>query len=334
MSKSIRTILIPTDFSSCADGALSAALSLAEKHGASLHLLHAVVLHGDDPYNPGRYFPDTEALFSRLQQEAQERIAELEAGWKDRPVQVTSEIRQGIHPSPVILEVAAELDAGLVVLGTHGRRGPSRWLLGSVAEEVVRRAPCPVLTVRQQDEIPTLREVRRILVPVDFSDDVEESLAVARDLARRYGARLSLLHLVEPVVVPGPYGTMHSMRPVTLDYELLAQQARSKLEELIEGEPEVPFKAYAFSGMARVDIVGFANQLPADLIVIGSHGRTGVRRFLLGSTAEQVVRTAGCPVLVVKNRQAMEAAESALGLERTEPYPGLELDQDVAEGSV
>lgn len=329
MSEDFGTILVPTDFSDCAAGALDAALALAEKKSAPLVLLHAIVLHGDDPYNPARYFDDREALFERLGEEAKSRIAALESGWSERSVTVRSELRRGIHAAPVILEAAEELDAGLIVIGTHGRRGPSRWLLGSVAEEVVRAAPCPVLTVRQQDPPQTLQSVERILVPIDFSEASEPTLAHARRIARRFGARLALLHLVEPVAVPGPYGSLPGLRPMTLDYDALAAGAKEKLEDLMHSTrttpaaEDVPFKTYSFCGVPRMDIVGFAGQLRADLIVIGSHGRTGLPRLLLGSTAEQVVRTADCPVLVVKTGPDEVDEDST----RKEPYPGLE-DED------
>jgi len=330
MNASPRNLLVPTDFSSCSDGALVAALSLAEAYGASLHLIHAVVLHGEDPYNPAHYSPDPEALFERLRGEAENRVTELRAGWMKSSVQVTSEIRRGIHPAPVILEAAENSAADLIVLGTHGRRGPRRWLLGSVAEEVVRRAPCPVLTVREGEEAQDRLKVKKILVPLDFSDHAQATLDVALDLARRYDAELKLLHLIEPVVVPGPYGTFHSMRPVTLDYEVLAKQAKETLTGLMERAEDIEFEAHAFNGMPRVDIVGFAAQMEADLIVIGSHGRTGFQRFLLGSTAEQVVRTADCPVLVVKSPEVLGRAQDDLPAEGARLYPGVKGEESAA----
>jgi nucleotide-binding universal stress UspA family protein len=298
MSGQIERILVPTDFSPCADGALRVAVRLAEALTADLSLLHAVVLHGDDPYNPARYFSNAEELLERLSREAREQIQKLESHWQDRSLEITPLLRQGIHPAPVILETAAEVETDLIVLGTHGRRGPARWLLGSVAEEVVRRASCPVLTVRQQVD-PAFEKVETILVPIDFSEDSRRSLRLALNLAEKFGARLALLHLIEPVVVPGPYGTMHSLRPVTVDYEALAKSAKEGLEQLVPQGSRVPFQAYAFSGSPRVDIVSFAEQLAADLIVLGSRGLTGLERLLLGSTTEQVVRTAQCPVLTV-----------------------------------
>ena len=146
----LQKILFPTDFSPCADRAFDLALLLAQHFGAELHMFHAVVLHEDDPHNPAHHFPDPEAIHHRLERLADSEMARL----LERQGATEARIRQvksrGISAAPSILEYADECDADLIVMGTEGRRGPSHLLLGSVAEEVVGHARCPVLTVRSE----------------------------------------------------------------------------------------------------------------------------------------------------------------------------------------
>ncbi len=298
--KKIRSIVLATDFSTSAEPARDMAATLATALGAKLHLLHAVVLHGDDEYGLALPLVDLERHGNRVHAAAVERLANLSESLIDSSLNVTTAVRRSTHAVPAILDYVAEVGAELVVLGTHGRRGPGRWLLGSVAEEVARRSDCAVLTVRRQEDSSAPSSIRNILVPIDFSEASIESLSVARSLAALWGARLHLLHLVEPMIVPGPYGMLPVGQPITLDYDVLARQARERLVELMGAAGEESFEVQARIGSPRVEIVEVADQVPVDLIVQASRGLTGLSRLLLGSTAEHVLRTAHCPVLTVK----------------------------------
>jgi nucleotide-binding universal stress UspA family protein len=304
---SIRKIVLATDFSSSAQGAQSLAAGLASAVGAELHLLHAVVLHGDDLYGLALPVADLEEYGDRARQVAAGQLSELARPAEKKGLEVIAEVRRGTHAVSTILEYAGETEADLLILGTHGRRGPGRWLLGSVAEEVARRAPCAVLTVRGSCEETAIERFETILVPVDFSESSKEGLAVARELAATLGARLHLLHLVEPAIVPGPYGMLPAGQPAVFDYQALAERARGQLEELMEEGPAEGVEVHAEIGVPRVDIVEFANRIKADLIVQASRGLTGLPRLLIGSTAEQVLRTAQCPVLTVKREKPRES---------------------------
>ena len=304
MSKHFRRILLATDFSSSAGSAQDLAANLASTLGAQLHLLHAVVLHGDDVYGLSLPVADLEEHGNRIREAAAERLANLaEAMEEGFGLEPAMEVRRSTHAVTAILEYSQEIDADLIVLGTHGRRGPGRWLLGSVAEEVARRADRAVLTARPLEGSWAADGVRHILVPVDFSQASKESLALARSLAEVWGARIHLLHLVEPVIVPGPYGMLPAGQPVTLEYDVLARRARDQLIEMMEGAPADSYQVQALVGAPRIDIVDLAQRLPADLIVQASRGLTGLPRLFLGSTAEHVLRTSPCPVLTVKAAQ-------------------------------
>jgi len=150
----VKKILFPTNFSGRANRALAHALHLTQKYQAELHMLHALVLWDDDPHNPAYHFPDKEELQTRLKEAAAARMtADLEkAHVKDLVIKQVQE--RGMTPAETILRYAAENDIDLIVMGTRRRRGIGL-LLGSVVEEIVRLAPCSVLTFRQEnDEAP------------------------------------------------------------------------------------------------------------------------------------------------------------------------------------
>jgi nucleotide-binding universal stress UspA family protein len=150
MTRTISRILVPTDFSAASEAALEYAVTLADRFGASLHLLHVV----EDPFVGGAfgselYITSVPAMRAHLVDEAAQRLCRI-LGQEDRErLKATSEVRVGA-PAAAIREAAHVQHCDLVVMGTHGRSGMAHLLLGSVAEKVVRHAPCPVLTVRNE----------------------------------------------------------------------------------------------------------------------------------------------------------------------------------------
>ena len=143
----VQKILFQTDFSETASAALSRALFLAESLEAELHMLHAVVLHEFDSAKEGRGFPGSDDILRQLFEIADSNMARLLKQHGREMLTIRQERRRGISAPAVILEYADEIDADLIVMGTHGRRGPARVFLGSVAETVTRHATCPVLIV-------------------------------------------------------------------------------------------------------------------------------------------------------------------------------------------
>ncbi len=297
----IRRILFPTDFSPPAEQALTPALLLAERFDAELHILHAIVLHADDPYNPAHHFPSREELLERLEGLASTAMAELTKPHRDRPLKIHESRWRGVSAAQVILDYAAENDIDLIVIGTHGRRGAGRLLLGSVTEEVVRLARCAVLTQRVLAEPREAGAARRVLVPIDFSTHSRQLVACAKELAALHGARLHALHIVEAHPYPYFYPLVVG-EPITQRLAEVEREAGEALERLLAevGGPAVPTETHVTTGHPASQILAFAREQKSDLIVIATHGLTGVERLLLGSTAEQVVRAAGCPVFIVK----------------------------------
>ena len=312
----IRKILLPTDFSECANAALDHALFLARQHSAELHLLHVVVLHDDDPFDPTHHFPDSGELFERLQRLAAGELENLLTPRSTENLRIFEHQRRAFSAAPAIIEAADELGVDLIVLGGHGRRGLRRFFLGSVAEEVVRTAECPVLTLRQTVGERGVRPFERLLAPIDFSTPARQALGAARSLAEVYGAELHLLHVVEAPAVPPSFGPLYSAAAAGVAFGDLAREVEGNLRQLLEETkgPEVDSRLEVAEGIAAPTITRYAEQRDCDLIVIATHGLTGLEHFLLGSVTEKVMRTAPCPVLVLKQENASDlmTAEAVL----------------------
>ena len=297
----IKKILYPTDFSTCAGLAMPHTVQLAERHGAELHIFHTLVIHEADPGDAVHHLPNMEELYKALEEhaESQMRAATDEHGSPGFTIK-RAQLR-GISAAGGILDYAAENDIDLIVMGTHGRRGIRRLLLGSVAEEVVRLAPCPVMTVPERAARGTpAAQIQRIVVPVDFSDYARIALTYALELAALYEARLYPLHVVDEVIYPDFYPPiMPSGGSVT---EELRDQSIQRLRTLVAEAGAAGFTedVHVRAGRAAPEIADFAAEQAADLIVIASHGLTGISHMLLGSVTEQVVRRAACPVFTVK----------------------------------
>jgi nucleotide-binding universal stress UspA family protein len=298
--KTIKNILYTTDFSRCAEQAFGHAVYFADRYAAKLHMLHALVLHDDDPFNPAYHFPDKETINNKVQEIAKEKSASLRKAHKTENVIVVEIQRRGLFAAQVILEYAQENGIDLIVMGTHGRRGLGHLLLGSVAEEVVRHTKSLVLTVREQQALPTVHAIKTILVPIDFSKFTRKSLSVAQTLARQLSARLQLLHVVEEPVHPAIYlngrSSIFKMMP---DIKARSETALRNLLIKAPGS-KLDTDLYVMEGRATRDIVNFAEAHNSDLIVMTSHGLTGIDHLFLGSVTEKVMRSSRIPVLTVK----------------------------------
>lgn len=299
MSISLRRILVPTDFSGAAAQACRAAVIFARLYGAQLHVLRVAAFRKAERHDPLAHVVDPDRVKAELEAEALAAIGEMLAEVDTSDLDIQPVFRSGIAAGPTIVDYAANQDVDLIVMGTHGRRGLNHLMLGSVAEEVVRSAGCPVLTVRATQS-PTPVSFKRFLMPLDFSEHSDAALCTAHQLATDFGASLQLLHVVEP---------LHSMGISNYGHEIGAQWETSQKEaaeeimkkacEDLGTEAEVhTFRTVIGKPADAIPIV--AEEYDGDLIVIPSHGRTGLKRFLMGSVAEKVVRHALCPVLTLK----------------------------------
>ena len=302
----IRTMLVAIDFSDESFRALDFALPLAKRFGASVQLVY--VYEGKPRFS---WRVDTPELFSdpaielfsdreiagRLREEVQRRFS------IDLP-EKNCHLRSG-RPCPEICAAARKLNADLVVIATHGRTGLKHLTLGSTAEKVVRHAGCPVLVVREGTRRPikTIAEgivLLKILVPVDFSECASEGARYASVFATRVGANLLLMHVVQPpdYVMRGQFNRDADSSPLVTVARL---DAADKLDELVNFLPLVGISAETEVDVGvPVERLAEETKRPdVDMVITSTHGYTGLRHGLIGSTAEQLVRLAHCPVLVV-----------------------------------
>ncbi len=297
----LKKILMPTDFSDCANAALSQAVALAGRSGAELHLLHVVVMFDQGLHYRDPEFPDIEKVYRRLEVDAAAEMTQLVEARKTMPLEVHESHCRSLEPAPAIVDYAEEHDIDLIVIGTHGRRGLRRFLLGSVAEEVVRTAACPVMTLRKNAATEESQEIERIVVPFDFSPDSEAAFGVAKELATLYSSRIDLVHAIQPPIVAGGMYGMPLPGPTMIDGTLEMEKALAEVAQSSDGSA---VETHVLEGSPAWEISEFASRTGANLIVIGSHGMSGMRRFLLGSVSERVLRSAPCPVLVLRRPES------------------------------
>lgn len=293
---SIRRILWPTDFSKGAGRAFPYAAALASWHEAELHVLNVRDAQSANAKNldASESFPLSQDTLTRFLTDEGDppQHVDLEA------LSLVQEQRDGGSPPETIMSYIEEQDVDLVVAGTHGRRGLQRLLIGSVTEEMLRTAPCPVLAVRDTADVAPAWAVRNILVPIDFSEASLDALRHVKELALTYGAQITLLHAVEEVVYPSAYG----IEPTNLPGPQVIDRVEANLAEL--ARTEIGYEhvvVHANVGYAPSTILDYTKEHEVDLIAIATHGRSGLERMLLGSVTERVVRRAPAPVFVVKS---------------------------------
>jgi nucleotide-binding universal stress UspA family protein len=212
-------------------------------------------------------------------------------------------------PFQEIIATAAELKADLIVIATHGQSGFKHLTLGSTTEKIIRHARCPVLAVREatRGPIKTAAEgivLQKILVPIDFSKCAREGAKYASVFATAVGADLLLMHVIHPPDYMPVEGAMAGPHwPQLIDTARL--DAEDKLDEMVNFLPLVGISAETQVAIgAPVDkLVEETARPDIDMVITSTHGYTGLRHALLGSVAEQLVRTARCPVLVVPSHR-------------------------------
>jgi len=298
----IRNVLVPIDFSAPSLEAIEAALPLIKHFGADLHLVHVF-----EPDYPASSMVAIPLVVPEL--EVGERVRRLRDVAEDYSVPLR---RENIHaikgrPFEEICRLAQEIDIDLIVIATRGNTGLKHLVLGSTAERVVRYSPCPVLVVRGSDSrkkpVPKLATFQKILVPVDFSDCSMKGLEYAKKLAREFRAKLILLHSIalQYYVASDEYARYD----LPLLLEQIDEAAKQQMRDLVQQTNwnGVEVETSIQIGHAGQQICTEATEHNAGLIAISTHGRTGFKHVLLGSTAEYVVRHASCPVLVVPSRE-------------------------------
>jgi nucleotide-binding universal stress UspA family protein len=296
MNAQTSPIVVGTDFSETAGAALDWAVELARQQGARVELVHAVTV---PPSIPG-YVPTPDVAFQEeVRKAARERLDEAAGTARQSGVEIAVWLGVGT-PSQVILDRAAEVGAGAVVVGTRGLTGLRHLLLGSTAQRVVHGAACPVLAVHPGD-LGKHRAIRSVLVPTDFSSDAELAIATARRLLAplQNDARLILVHAYNLPIEYTAYGPIPTSINYLQDAGLETERRLFEIAQTLQAEG-LTVETVAREGDPAHVIAEEAAKRGADLIAMGTRGLSGLRHLLMGSTAERVVEYAPCPVVTVR----------------------------------
>jgi nucleotide-binding universal stress UspA family protein len=290
----IARVLCPTDFSEASAHAIELAVVVAGYYNARITALHVL-----SPIIPS----SEETSQVRLQQETTAFFGT--ATTAGIAVDVLVEVGR---PANHILDRAADLPADLVVMGTHGTHDFEHLVLGSVTEKVMRKATCPVLTVPPRAQSTSHLPFKHLLCAIDFSDSSLAALQFARSLAQESDAALTLLHVLEwPWEEPPPpmlEELPREQRFALAEFRRYSEEtAKKRLESLVVPDSirvsHTPVTSLR-NGKPYLQILHVAAEEQSDLIVIGVRGRNPVDIALFGSTANQVVRRATCPVLTLR----------------------------------
>lgn len=298
---SVKNVLYATDFSPTSQAALPYATAIARKYGSTLHVAHVIsdtslllMTGGVDYVSFGTLYEGNHAL-------AREKVQRIASGVSGVPAR--SYVRHG-SVWPNLCGIVAQNNIDLIVVGTHGRTGLGKIVVGSVAEDILRHSPCPVLTVgpkvcgraklpefdsRTKTLAPVELELQQILYAANLTPESFRVAALAIGVAERFEARLALLHVMEN------YSNLDS-RPGPIEEAVRRLQALVPKDATLAYAPEIIMEF----GTAWQAIVNKSEELDADLIVLGARP-TGRTTHLPWSTVHQVVAHAKCPVLTVRN---------------------------------
>ncbi|MCK5323031.1 MAG: universal stress protein, partial [Desulfobulbaceae bacterium] len=241
-------------------------------------------------------------LETEMVRSSEERLDSfLEENMGRSSIPFAGEVLKG-HVTVEILNCAEREESDLIIMGTHGYSRFEKMLIGSVAEEVVRLGPCPVLTVNPNKEGDKMKDIKKILVPVDFSDNSVKLLESAIDFAGKSEAELLVVFVVEDMFTFSGLSIPHIAIDVDQFEREMVEGSKKRLEGYLEDNMEgidVSYSAKVLKGNVAEELCGCAENEKVDMIMMGTHGYRGLEKVLIGSVAEKVVRTAPCPVLTI-----------------------------------
>jgi len=302
---SFHSILCPTDFAGESRAAFSHAVALCGATGAHLTLAH---VHPRELPMAAEFAYLSPAPLDALERaELSSRLEGLAAAARGRGVRTHSRLLEG-EPACEIAGLAREIEADLLVVGFHPEARLRRFLMGSTAEELMRHASCPVLTVRH-DAAQSPEEVapiRKVLCAADLRASGAEVVPYAMALAESLGARLTLLHVLEQVPAFEPGSAVFSPVETQAFRQAMGDDARERLHAAVaDANPELlAVREIVCAGSAHERILETAREEGSQLIVLGPRAPSPLERMLFGSTSRRVVRDAPCPVLVVRGAAA------------------------------
>jgi nucleotide-binding universal stress UspA family protein len=307
----MKTILVPLDGSALAEQVLPSVQMLAPILGARAHLLRVVSeaeRYSLLIYDEGgeRFATQRERQlhsWEMLRQQAESYLAPLAQRLRGAGIETSFEVHPGA-PAEIIVQAAEREQADLIAMASHGYSGIKRWALGSVTDKVVHATDVPVFVVRGTEAAPEgERSLKRILVPLDGSALAQQALPLAAKLAANTRAELVLLTVATPPILDAPELMSSSSR---YDDMLVGLQDRimTELGGLADElrQQDVRVTPVAVNGFPADMIIDVAERRQADLIVMATHGYSGIKRWALGSIADKVLHAATTPLLLVRAR--------------------------------
>jgi len=305
----LHSLLVPLDGSEFSERSLPLARRLAGATGASMHLAHVHV-----PYEPDHLLSNTQFHFEGLDlAEYDERHRENElrylSGVVDRLEEdgprVDSKLLEGPVVSGELAGYADEVEADMIFMTTHGQSGMSRLWMGSVTDAMIRKTAIPLFVIHPDHPggVPAdVTSVDHIMVPLDGSPLAEEILRPAKDISRATGARVTLVHIVATQAALGP--RLFPLVPETLEPAM--GHAEDYLERVASRLRDDGFDVsvhVAHADSPAVALADISTEIGADLIAIATHGYGGLRRTLVGSVADKILKTSPLPLLIMRPRQ-------------------------------
>lgn len=302
----LKRILVPVDFSHHANAAMRLAVAVANRGLTHVTVLHVDALPGvgtvavEPIYIAPQVFEGLHAEHDARVEASLREICDDFAPYLERGVILESEHRRG-NAVPGIIEFAREWEADLIVMGSQGVGGVAQMLLGSTADKVARLAPCPVLIAGRSDELTdTIPAFRHVMAAIDYS---AFSVAVARlaALLVEPEGTLELLHIWHQPYFSALNASLGGEREDMRELIERARQAEADRMEAFASALDIPMNnvaQYVGVGTPAVEILNRADEVGADLIVLGAHGRSGLDERILGTVADRVLRHARVPVLL------------------------------------
>jgi nucleotide-binding universal stress UspA family protein len=314
----MKTILLPLDGSLLAEQAIPYAVLIAQTLKLPITLLRivpdlerenllvnslSVISAGYSGESASVSYAYNQQVVQTLREQAQTYLDDQAETLRIQGIRSNTSVQVGM-PAELVIEQANHIEAAMIIMATHGYSGIQRWTLGSVADKVVQHAKQPILLIRGTTGTHTVPRLKELLVPLDGSELARQALPVATQLAGATEARITLIHAIDPLVEAGtgirPFGLNMTHPDWVLDDAI--QQVHRELETVAKEVATNTLKVntIAMVGYPAELIVDEAARIPADLIVMATHGYSGIRRWALGSIADKVLHTTKTPLLLVR----------------------------------
>ncbi len=286
----VEKILLSTDGSEYSEGAVREAIRLAKQCSSRLTAVSVIET------NP-EFATIAPQITEKMEQSAREQLSAVQARARKEGVDCNIVVRGGEDSYKDIVDEAVKNKSDMIVMGRRGRTGLKRLMMGSVTARVIGHAPCNVLVVPKDAQL----NFKNIVVATDGSKYSASAASSAIGLAKRNGADLTVISVVPAeLLTPMDLDLTMTQRENIAEQEMKEAEKSAKAVKDAAQKEGISVKAFVLSGKPSDAIIQTAREKRAGLIVVGSHGRTGVERLLMGSVAERVIVLSECPVLVVK----------------------------------